>query len=92
MALSNKVIVNKNMWLVAHRAYTKLAAMMSAKLDAAGAAAPPVSRYFAEDPEQTTPPGGGYFAQVLQEICAEATKTGADGKSVDSFECVETKE
>jgi len=39
-------------------------------------AAPPVSRYFAEDPEQTNPPGGGYFAQVLQEICAEATKTG----------------
>ena len=50
--------------------------MMSAKLDAAGAAAPPVSRYFAEDPEQSDPPGGGYFAQALKEICAESTKTG----------------
>jgi hypothetical protein len=72
------IVVNKNMLWLAYRAYTKLAAMMSTKLDAAGAAAPPVSRYFAEDPEQTNPPGGGYFAQVLQEICAEATKTGAD--------------
>ena len=55
---------------------------MLARVESVGKAAPPVSRFFAEDPEAPHGKfgpgggGGGQMAQVLADICTQGKATG----------------
>ena len=60
-------------------AHKATAARIAQRLQQAGAAAPPVSRFFEEgDPEQPGGGGGkgGYFGKVLDDICAQGKQAG----------------
>jgi hypothetical protein len=55
---------------------------MLARVESVGKAAPPVSRFFAEDPEMPHGKfgpgggGGGHMGQVLADICTQGKTTG----------------